>query len=1023
MNRLESFRFGNLRRKRLKLGILILAIVVILSLTILLLTALFGFRAELVTLSLTTQMENAQYKGTGINLDYIPNVNLIRNPSFEKESAYYSLTVLDSEGKSLFFSPEDVLASKINTSRAIGAPVRVVSIDGSGSMQLRYEGRITGFESARLGQISPIEMEMSANIDKTVIKTVCLQNTVAALTESGTILADITSEQLIKAYDGGNVSFADISCNGSSIFAVTGDGVVFSSPDGRSFMEMGPEDRDGSMSVVSCAATSNNLTVLTSDHKLFVYENGRYYPITLPVSSKPVVIDSAGDTTIVILEDNTILRSTGGLIYSVEDTGDIYSDRNVSSLVCHQDQVYILNDDGSITAIADDGSCRLLSATMDSRDLAREITVTDNGQIIVLTNDKTAMIVSDKTGEAVSISSENNGISGIYPCTNNRIIFAMDDELYTSSVLSDFTLENSAPDDAITMGDICFIETSNSYTSLSVTDGNDWSLSPDEGVWDAYGTGTSIELSPDPYDGANSVRMTGSTHNIHVMSQKLPGTARDNFASDKFYKVSVYIKAEEGRAAPGTVNLWLDGETFGRQGVKCRKLKNNYTEYSAVFIVNDYMISDEEIRFNVSFEGVGSILIDHIYVGPDSIGDSDIPESFSSAIIAGAPSAIRLNNLGIGSNGFSGSVLYGISELSTGASYTDSEGTTYQVSDVRSLEKSLRLTRDAGADPWFVLGSYTTPEQVNNIIAYMCGSVSSEYGTIRINNGTALPWSRQFEHVYIEINDTEDCFVSDVQRGSFVDFVIGMITQSEFYTDIKDKVVFIDGMRYDGGTMLSSADAHCSGMLLTSVQDDGKTYLQNLSEVYEEVQYKAPRVTTGMDMGEFISSLDFNGSFNLAQYITAVLGEDSISTEMAMINCRTSFKPALYEDENVFEKGEEMIMALNMLSLIKDFAGSDRMYVNVADPMRSDSGQSAESFLADCSTAQFDRDNSTYMVVTNTSDSLKQFLMYNAGQSFLSSSVDRYSSDGRHLTTMRLSNSYRRYNLQPGESLIVITNR
>ncbi len=1027
MSRLDRFRFASFRRKKFVVILLVILSLVVFSGAGLLFLGVFGFRSELVSIALTEQSENAHYNGVGLNLDYIPNVNLIRNPSFEKQAAYYSLTVLDSDGQSVFFDPNEVIESGINTQRAVSSPVRIVSIDASGNMMLRYEGRITGFESARLGQISDLEMPLSFREYSGIVKTCTLQNSVTALTESGLVISDITSEQLAKVYDGGNVSFTDICCNGNVIYAVTGDGIIFTSADGKTFTQISSGEHAGNYSVTSCAASGSCLSIITSGRELCIYDSGEFQKVRLPNGDIPVMIGATDDYTVVVCDDGSIYRSANGSVYVEINTEDIYSECNAKALFCTSSDSYILNDDGSILRIVHNSGdeLRYLNAMRDSDTSLTTLTVTDSGQIVASTDDKTAVIISETTGSAVTVSSEKVSVDGVFHSANNRVLFTGNEAVYSASVLSDFSMDNAIPTDNITIGDICFIETLNSYASLSVIEGDEWSMAPEHGVWNVYGSGTSIELTSDMYDGGNALRLSGSTDNIHAVSQKLPGSIKDNFVKDKFYRISLYMKTDFGSSAPDEIDVWLEGNSFGKQGLSCRKLNNDYNEYSTVFIVNDMMLSEDDISFNIAFSGAGAVLIDKIYVGPDSIASSSIPDSFTEAVKEASPRAIRFNNLGIGSNGFSQHVFFGVSEMSTGADYVKEDGSVTQVSDVRSFEASLRLARDAEADPWFVFGSFTDQETVNDILAYMCGSVSSQYGMVRINNGTALPWGRQFENIYIEVCDTEQSFASDVQRASFVDYVIGMITSSEYYSDVKDKIIFIDGMEYSGGTMLSSADAHSSSVTIATAADMSRrssTFVTRLGESFEDVRFKAPRVTSGSDMGEFLSSVDFDGTFNFAQYMATITSDEAFFVEMAMINCKASFIPSSYGDENVFAKGQEMKMVLDMMALLKDMETTSRMYVNVADSMSS-TGQDASDFLERCTVSQFDGENNSYLVITNTSSTLQQFVMYNGAQRYLQSAVRRYSTEGRLLTTKRLTNSYRRYNLQPGETIIVTINR
>lgn len=1026
MNKLESFRFGNFRRRKLSAILIIIASIIILSASSLVLLGVFSFRSELVSVALTDQKENVSYNGVGINLDYIPNVNLVRNPSFEKEASYYNLSVLASDDNSIFFAPEDVIESGIDTSEAIGAPIRVVSIDASGNMLLKYEGKIAGFESARLGQVAEIELPFQFGGNNDIIKTCTLQNTVTALTKSGLILADITSEQLAKDYDGGDVSFADICSDGSNIYAITGDGIVFASSDGKTFTEMNESAPIGNASITACASTKNCLCVLTSDRKLYTFSSGEFHHITLPGKIRPHILSSTEGEIIVATEAKEIYYSAGGFVYKKINMGDIYHTRDIESICCRKNTIYVLNSDSSVTVVdlKDPDNVNLVNSSSQNGQKLINLAITDNGQIVASTVDKTAVIISDKADETVTISSESMRVAGVFTGAGDRIIVAGEDKLYQASVLSDFTLEKSKPGDSISLGDICFIETEKSHSSMAVQENNSWELAQEGGVWDIYGEGTKIELSTDSYDGQNAVRLSGLTDNTHLLSQKLPGSINDNFIKDKFYRISLYVKADKEGVTPEEMKVWLSGKSFGNQGMTVTRIRSGYSEVSTVFVVNDIMLSDDDIRFNISFDGVCSVLIDQIYVGLDSYSSADIPVSFIDGIESGSPSAIRLNNLGIGSDGFSESVFFGSSELSTGGRYTTDKGERVRVSDVRSLERSLRLVRDAKSNPWFVFGSYTKQEQVNNFITYLCGSVSSEYGLLRINNGTALPWSRQFDSVYIEINDESHSFTSDIQRSSYVDFVISMITKSDYYTDIKDKIIFIDGMEYDGGTMLSSADAHASGMKIDLRSENrDKTYLERISQVYEEVQTNVPRVTAGNDMGEFISSLSFESSMNFAQYLAALTCEDTFFVEMSMINCKASFQASRFGDDEVFARGKEMRVLLDLMSLLKGLKKTDRMFVNVTDPMSDESDQSAEKFLKGCSVSQFDTEHESYLILTNNSYNLQQFVMYNGAKSYDKSAVRRYSTEGKLMNTQRLTNSYRRYNLQPGESIIVTINR
>ena len=104
--------------------------------------------------------------------------------------------------------------------------------------------------------------------------------------------------------------------------------------------------------------------------------------------------------------------------------------------------------------------------------------------------------------------------------------------------------------------------------------------------------------------------------------------------------------------APENAYCWLEGDGFGRSGIEITQLGGNYKYYSYVFAVTDQILYADSIRLSIAFEGSGSIIIDNFYLGPDSYSSAGIPQYYTDTLSSGSPSAMRLNNLNIGSSGF-----------------------------------------------------------------------------------------------------------------------------------------------------------------------------------------------------------------------------------------------------------------------------------------------------------------------------------------------------------------------------------
>ena len=397
------------------------------------------------------------------------------------------------------------------------------------------------------------------------------------------------------------------------------------------------------------------------------------------------------------------------------------------------------------------------------------------------------------------------------------------------------------------------------------------------------------------------------------------------------------------------------------------------------------MLSDENLRFNISFEGEASITVYNVYVGLDRNDINSVQDGFRESVPGSAPSVLRFASNVQGSSGFCNETFYGISAF--------------------SLERQMLLCKESGADPWIVMGSSVSQEDVDAFLGYLCGSVSNPYGMIRINNGTALPWSRQFDVIYIEVNDTDGTFVSDAQRGTYVSYVISLFGKSEFYLEIKDKIVFIDGMDYDGGVMLSDADRHASGMTISPIteEDASLSFIDTASAAIDTAIYESPRTTGNISGGEFISSLSISeelaSGYNAAEVVSSVLRAQETFADLIMF-------------DSDLDVG-------NIISTLRPMANSGLIYYEVIDPLDTNSSLSAELFETSCETMLFDGTDDIYIVVANHSDSLQQFTVISDAYDMSTGSYRRYSDTGDLLIERDLNRLSLRQVLQPGEYLVI----
>ena len=153
--------FGITKRTRFAAAMVVVAVVLVLAIVVLGYVGVFGLRSELCEVSATPDKADDTYGGTGINCDLIPNINLVRDASFESCTDYSSILIAGASDKSVFLTPDAVAAADYDTTNCQGDTARIISIDSEGVMSEKFTGVITGYKPARLGAVNMIKDEKS----------------------------------------------------------------------------------------------------------------------------------------------------------------------------------------------------------------------------------------------------------------------------------------------------------------------------------------------------------------------------------------------------------------------------------------------------------------------------------------------------------------------------------------------------------------------------------------------------------------------------------------------------------------------------------------------------------------------------------------------------------------------------------------------------------------------------------------------------------------------------------------------
>ena len=1029
MKKHARLTFGITKKKRFGVTLLVVAAVLVMASTLLGYVGVFGLRSELCELAVTTDKAGDTFGGTGINCDLIPNINLVRDASFESSTEYSSMLVAGSSDSSVFLTPDAVAAAGYDTSNCEGDTARIISIDSDGVMSEKFTGTITGFKPARLGVVTEIKDTKGLWDEDRIRNMAFYGNTAVALTYNGRMIYDVTNSQLAGIVDS-DEKFVLVDSNDTGFVAVSLSGSIYFSQDGKNLVLMYEVGEDNRGALCGIGSNETTFAVCYSDGKIVTVNNGKVAVSSLP-DSGVTSFTSDGEKFIASDRKGNIYSSSNGIIFELIGSSNLLKDdttpfarasEGIFCFVVNNSKAVIVRSEETGYVVEETNISESTGAELDS------VYLTDSGLIIAGTTDKKAFAINLHTGKVAALTSENVIIENIIGVNGDKVYYDSGKDIYKSQILSEISLEGNLEGVDIISDDILITghmqKAAGGMVISSGVDGK-WDIS-DNSAWNVYGEGTTVASTDRAYSGKSGARLTGSGDNVHAMTQELPGIAEDNFIPGTFYRLSFYAMSDN---LPAKAYCWLEGDGFGRYGIELTQLSGSYKNYSYVFAVTDQVVYAGSVRLSIAFEGSGSILVDNFYLGPDSYGTAGVPQYYADTLSSGNPSAMRLNNLNIGSSGFAETSLYLMSSDSVSHSCEGTASTAQYgegavavsgysgMSVTNSLEDSLKLVKQCNSSPWFVIGPYVNQADVDKLLEYLCGSLTSEYGGKRIDNGTALPWSRQFTRFYIEINDSGKVFKSDVQKASYVNYVISMFSQSEYFSDIKDKTVFLDGMTYDGGTMMSDADNHTMETTLVA-NDSSETYIDNIETSYILARYDSPHVVSGTNGGEYINKLYTSGS-NCGKILSAVLTGEADYAEMILFDCSINFVPSKFTGKEMFTGKDEFINMMTVSGLMTDFTGFDELYLDIKEPLDQSSAQSVDAFVSNVTAACFNKGPKSYLIIANSSNTQQSFLINDNKLGHTDGVIRRYDDKGRLLNERSMGTEHLRHILQPGEFIIV----
>ena len=759
---------------------------------------------DLVTLTFSQGQSRTAILGSGLTLDQAESSNIIRDASFEPLVFRKTLTVYSGDSTTLTVSSEDASDGLYGDGFFDEAQARVMT-RGSNGLTLKKAARVLHYGINRVGIFQPVNLPDNAPDRMAVLAFARKSDETLAVGQNGLVIYNISGQTPEIIDSGIDADLTGVCANDSGYLACSADGDLLHSSDGRVWQLL--HSFDG-LSFNSIASGPDGLFVAVGDSGTVVAGYGDMITeLARKADADMIDIVYGSSGFVAVGADGTILTSKYGLVWL---TAQLQADSHWQA-VDHRDGRYILAGAGGSIAYSDDGRSFTLLPGEADRDYL-DVVMLSNQQIILLDRSGDFSVSNDSGQTWLSSAIQTGMTSQVIALAGKDKVLSADDQgqLGIAQLVAEIQLDSALKDGQFQAGDLIFLE----KTALSVPSsylGAGLGKSSHQDPWQHFGAGSIGRIAGESSPG-------GGESSLLIQSDSdRPGTAAiasqvinlPDLVSGKrneVYRVELWMK--QSGVIDRSVQVWLTapfrqvGTTFSNVGATWKKYS-----YTFVLPVDAASLLSSEIRFNVATSS-GSLWIDQVSLCLASDNPELLADKFSSQISAIAPQFIRLAFLEIGSP---------VSRtenwsrpLGGETSYLNNAG--WQSGSAGSLHAALQLAYDSGADPWLVIDSQASQAEILNLIEYLSGPISETYGKLRMDQGSVVPWVDRFGRILVEITDSSNVFQSDQLKADYVNLMINAISQSPYYRQIKGQLIFVDGMEYRAGLVLSTADFHATDL-------------------------------------------------------------------------------------------------------------------------------------------------------------------------------------------------------------------
>lgn len=818
---------------------------------------------SLVRIQVLEEERRTPVLGGGLSLPSLPTANLAGDASFEPLTFHKSLTVHDGTASILLVSASEAEAAVYGEGFFEGADIRVTT-PGEQGLVLKKTARVLGYHVNRIGPVQPAPLPEELPGGLRVLDFAVHDGTAAASMGRGLVLLgpDTQSPRVADTgLEGDLVGLAGHGA-GAGFLVVSSAGKAASSPDGLSWqawLTPGPAE------LTAVAVSDDSLAVAVGrGGTVWAGRDGVFHAVSTGIGADLLDVAWGGGRFLAVGTDGTLLLSSNGTVWTpVAESGtqDPEAPEHdppppVYRTVLHSAGTFVVAGDGGRMALSTDGRTFRTVFLPNRPDLAGVVALSPR-HLIALAADGSFLHTLDggATFEAARLDAGVPVDRFLLTGTDRILLSTTEGGIGVSLLVTEIVLDSPLLDGTFRAGDRCQLElvAQDIPEGLLSTGGAESAGGTGSAIeaWDVGGTARAVrrmdESAPSGGIGCLSLSIpvpdTPGVLPVGYLSQVVARQGEDSpFLDGTLYQVEVWLRRTS--PDPREILVWISGP-FDPVGARFDNVGDAWRRYTFTFPATLPMAGrlDREVRLNFGVSGTVDLLVDRVFMGRSSDNAGTVPEAFARDLAAVSPGFLRLSFLDIGS-----------SRTRTGswAGAPGSDGTWLdgQVRVSRSggsLETALAMTRSAGADPWLVIGPYADESDLRNLMEYLGGPISSEYGRLRMQNGSPMPWLDVFDRVLVEFVDGESVFGDDLMRSRQVTRMIRILEASPYFAAYKSRFAFVDGMAYEEGLMLSSADHH-AGDLVLSIGADRPASLDAILEAFRERIPRMPDRPSGLPL-------------------------------------------------------------------------------------------------------------------------------------------------------------------------------